>query len=331
MKKIFIIILSAFLLMGCEIDALNYYQEAVIKTGQVKHGKSDLDLNVELTFSDEFKEAEADMVELLSEVNYQAKSVFNREKNLSIVRQYLGNDAFGFDTINYKNDGDDHIRVPFTGKFLKLDPESIVEGLDFSVYDEDAITAETEQAISKLWFDLVSEDDVVNLGDEVIDTPEGEVKVKKMVVSFSNEQIHDFLDDVLVLISEDDVFKEQVKKYPMYYFEDKKLVETEDFKLDVETAIDSMRLLFDDIIVNEMKFVTYIDIDKYIVQHEYDVSLSFKGDIESLIEGISFTSRYQLFDLHEENEFDFPKIEDQDTITIDEILELLEFEITDEE
>jgi len=330
MKKIVLLLIVTFSLMGCEMDALNYYQEAVKKTETIEMGKSVLDLNFELDFSDEFTELEPNFVDLLKEINYKSHSEFNLETMEAVNRQYIGNDAFGVDIIHYKNKDEHVIKVPFTGKFLVLDPETLIEGIDFSVYDESPISEAVVREIKDKWFNLVHEEDVVNLGDEVIDTPEGEVKVKKMVVSFSNDQIHRFLDDVLLVMANDDLFKEQIKKYPTYSIVNNKLVESDDFELDVDDAIEAMRAIFDDVIVDEMKFISYIDIDKYMIQHEYEVSLSFKGDLEGIIESIKFTSDFQLFDLHEENKFNFPVLENDNTITINEITEQLNFEIPNE-
>lgn len=327
MKKIFFLLLVTFTLMACGMDALNYYQEAVNKTETIEMGKSVLDLNVVVTFSNEFIELEPNLVELLKEINYRSHSEFSLKTKEALNRLYLGNDAFGMDIIHYKQEDKNVIKVPFTGKFLALDPETLIEGLDFSVYDESPISERVVKEIKEKWFNLVREEDVVNLGNEVIDTPEGEVKVKKMVVSFSNDQIHRFLDDILLSLANDDVFKEQIKKYPTYNIVNNKLVATDNFELNVEDVIEAMRLVFDDTIVDEMKFISYIDIDKYMIQHEYKISLSFKGDLEGIIKSIKFTSDFQLFDLHKENQFDFPAMDKKNTISINEIKELLDFKI----
>ncbi|MBI9011170.1 MAG: hypothetical protein JEZ08_03000 [Clostridiales bacterium] len=331
MKRLLVLMMTVILLMGCEIDALNYYQEAIEKTDTIETAKSKMELNFSLDFSEEAIAEVPDLVDLLSEMTYIDDSKFDKIEEKIISRQYFGTKAFGVDTIYYKNADRSFIKVPFSGKFLKFDVENMIEGLDMSVYDEPPISGQTFQMIKEKWFSLVHEEDVVNLGDEVIDTPEGEVKVKKMVVTFSNEQIHGFLDDVLELMSNDSIFEEKLKSYPTYAFEDGEFTVVDDYEMDMKESIELIGMLLDDLIVDEFKFITYIDIDKYVIHHKYEIDLSFKGDLETVIESINMTSDYQLYDIHEKNMFEMPVLTEKNTITITELLEDLEFEIPLEE
>lgn len=331
MKRLLVLLMTVFLLMGCEIDALNYYQEAIEKTETIKTGKSKLDLKFNLDFSEEAIAEVPELVDLFSEITYIDDSKFDKTEEKIVSRQYIGTKAFGVDTIYYRNADEGFLKVPFKGKFLKFDAENMIEGLDMSVYEEPPISEQTFQKIKEKWLSLVNEEDVVNLGDEVIDTPEGEVKVKKMVVTFSNEQIHSFLDDVLDLISNDSTFEEKLKSYPTYTFEDGEFTAVNDYEMDVEESIELISKLLDDMIVDEFKFITYIDIDKYVIHHQYEVNLSFKGDLETVIQSITMTSDYQLYDIHEKNVFEMPVLTEKNTLTIKELLEDLEFEIPIEE
>ena len=331
MKRLLVLLMSVFLLMGCEIDALNYYQEAIKKTDTIETAKSKLELKFNLDFSEEAIAEVPELVDILSEITYLDDSKFDKTEEQIVSRQYIGTKAFGVDTIYYKDADKSFIKVPFSGKFLKFDAENMIEGLDMSVYEEAPISESTLQQIKVKWLALVNEEDVVNLGDEVIDTPEGEVKVKKMVVTFSNEQIHGFLDEVLDLVSKDSIFIEKIKSYPTYAFEDGELNVIDGYEMDAKESIELIRLLLDDVIVDEFKFITYIDIDKYVIHHQYEVNLSFKGDLETVIESLTMTSDYQLYDIHEKNVFETPVLTENNTITITELLEELEFEIPIEE
>ncbi len=323
MKKLFIILL-AVLLMGCEIDALNYYQEAIEKSETIKDGQSKLDIELDIELSDELKETESEFASLISHVVFSNQKQFGENKSIS--RQYIGTDALGVDMVYYNNEGSEFVKIPFLGKYLPLD-EMMLDEIDTTIYDKPPYSEESIQQISQIWTALVQEEDVVNLGDEVIDTPEGEVKVKKLVVSFSHDQIHQFLNDALIIISVDEVFKEEVKDYPMYGIQDGKLI-TSDQIVPAEDIIKGTQMLLDSVIVEDFEMITYIDIDKYIIQYEYNMKFSFKGVLESILNNINIKAAYQLYDIHQEQILEFPTLDESNKTTIEEIIDTLgEFSI----
>lgn len=316
MKKLVIFLLSALLLISCDVDALKYYNEATLKTETVEDGQSKLDIKVEMNFSEEAKDSVEELA-LFEEINFSHHMQFGKDQTIS--RQYLGTNAVGVDTVYYREQDLSYIRVPFLGKYLKLNDLSF-GGIESSTYEEPPISEASKLKIAEKWRLLVQEDDVVNLGDEVIDTPEGEVKVKKFVISFSHDQVYKFLNEVIDILAEDDVFIEQVKSYPTYTFENNEL-KTSDYELSAEDIIQGNRALLDAIVIEDFSMTAYIDIDQYIVNHIYDAKISFKDILEEAIESITIHAEYELFDLNNKQEMDFPNVTENDWITFDEVID----------
>lgn len=330
MKKLIITTLMIMIfLIGCEQDALNYFQEASVKTDEIVRGKSTLDIQAMIEVSESMKEVEPELAELLNNITYSSENQFDKTSEEHLVRQYLGTNMMGFDTVYYNNKGFEYVKVPFVGKYLKMEDLLELESFDTSIYDEPPVTQETLQTISEAWLDLVEEDDVVNLGNEVVDTPEGEVKVKKLVVTFSNEQVKVFLNKALDMIAVDETFKKKITEYPIYTTDDdgKMTVADVDFDIEPEKIIEYFRALLDDIVIEEFKMVTYVDVDQYIIESEYNIHISFVGDIEEYLKRIKFNSTYQLYDLHEDITFEFPEINEQNTITLNALLDQLDYDI----
>ncbi|MCH4889896.1 hypothetical protein EZV73_20115 [Acidaminobacter sp. JC074] len=315
MKKWIWLILIVFL-VGCQTDALEYYRDASLKTQTIEQGQSKLDMTLEVDFSDQVVKDNPELEDFLGKIVYEQNAQFSGED--VIARQYLGNDAIGLDTIFYKSGQDEYLRIPFLGKYL-----SLAEYEDNELYAEPPFTKASEEEIKKMWLALVGEEDVVNLGDEVIDTPEGEVKVKKFVISFSNEQVHQFFGDVLTLLEKDPKFVEMIPKYPSYVYQDDQMMTYEN-NLSLDEMILGMRTFMDNVVVDEFKMTAYIDIDKYIVHHVYDVKLSFKDFIEEALNEVRFHAEYQLYDLHEKQVLSFPDVGEEDYITSEEIIENFE-------
>ncbi|MBN2796663.1 MAG: hypothetical protein JXR88_14735 [Clostridia bacterium] len=330
MKKLLLLILM-LLLVSCDQDALNYYMEAGVKTDTIDRAKTTLDLKVDMSFNDDFQEEYASIADLLSFIQYKSNSAYDKTTQEKITYQYLGSEGIGVDTTYYQFSDGSYLRVPFVGKYLDFNQIEMIGETDFSAYSKSPLTEEALSFIEEKWMALVNEEDVVNLGNEVIDTPEGEVKVKKFVVTLSNEQLHDFLNDVIEYLKSDQYFNEVFRSYPLYNLEDDELVEFDAFEITGQDWLNNMSELLEDIIVNRFKMTTYIDIDQYIIESKYEVSLNFVGILETIIESLELEANYQMYDLHEKIQFDFPSIAEEQMTTIEEVLEIFEDALPNEE
>lgn len=315
MKKIIILLFATLLLIGCEIDALNYYKDAVVKTESLVDGQSQLAMTLNFDFVDASSEQE-----IFKEITFTHQRKFGDKQEVS--RQYLGTSAFGIDTVYYENQEEAYIRLPFLGKYLSLNDIDMSQYGD-ALYEEPPISQETIEIIKDKWMMLVKEDDVVNLGDEVIDTPEGEVKVKKFVVTFSHEQVTTFLREVIDVVSQDPVFLERITEYPTFVYEDETLV-VSDYDITSEEVIKGFDWLLESLIIEDFSMTAYVDIDLYMIQQTYDIKIAFSEKLSEVINGLTFNATYELFDLNQQQAFDFPMIESTDWITVDELLDSFE-------
>lgn len=316
MKKIIVILMVLFL-FGCETDEFSYYQESLEKSDAVASGQSESTIQMDLEFSKSLRDENPEY-EAFETINYSSTRAF--DDGQSISRLYIGNDMIGLDASYYNDGSSEWVRIPFLGKFLSLDDLDFE--MDESLYDKPPLSEEAMNQIAANWRRLAKEDDVVNLGDEVIDTPEGEVKVKKLVVSFSHEQVHTFLNTTLDILRNDSVFREEIVKYPFYMYEDGEL-KTYKMELTADELVDTYQQLVDVIIVDDFKMEVFIDIDQYVIQTTYEFKLSFTGFLADALNHFEVKGEQQLFDLHQDQILEFPELNEQNTITFDELLDRL--------
>lgn len=332
MKKIIFIGLLIFslALMGCNEDELEVYKEAKIKTDTIEIGKSKLETEVNVELAEKLPEELEKIRNFVESVTYSNDTMYDKEENNIIVRQYFGTNTIGFDTVFYSNNGNEFLKIPFLGKFIELDNlgEFDNEILSEINFEEPPISEETVKQVSDLWLQLINEEDVVNLGNEVVDTPEGEVKVKKMVVTFKDSQLKEFLNQVLDMLKYDEKFRSELLNYPGFTIdEDQKMGAVETTDVDTEEMIENLRTFIGFISFDKFVMTTYIDIDDYIVDSEYEISVSFVGIISEVIKSIKVSSSYQLYDIGEKIEFLFPEINKNNTTTLKKVLEELKLDI----
>lgn len=317
MKKIILLLVCTILLVGCNRNEFELYREATEKTDTINIAKAKTDIKIDI----EFGEKTPEDLKGMKEINYSNDISFNKSESKKISRQYIGNETMGIDTVFYLNGNENYFKIPFVGKYIKLDEDSF---LDIQ-FNEPPITEDTISEVALTWNALVNEDDVVSLGNEVVDTPEGEVKVKKLVVTFTDVQLKSFIDDVLDIVSKDEKLKRDINNYPVYNISDDEFTET-DYEVDLDVLIKNVRDFMSFVSFDSFTVTTYIDIDDYIVNEEFDIEVSFKSIASNYVRSVSFSSFYQLYDIGEKIEFIYPILNENNTTTIELLLEELEIE-----
>lgn len=321
MKKLFLIGIL-ILLTGCSKGYLEVYQEAVVKTELINEAKEVNELSIDFEFGDSvLNNLEID-TKLFEHIVYIQNTKFNKKENKIITRQFLGSDTIGFDTTYYNNEGVEYLDLPMVGKLVTLDDIlNYFEIIDNNEEFTNVISKESIKKISQLWLNLVEEEDVVNLGNEVVDTPEGEVKVKKVLIRATDNQIKVFIKKILDVLRDDSEFMKNISTYPLVSIdEDGELEEIENM-LDADEILNSWEELLKNISFLKFEITTYIDIDKFIVNEELEVEIIFEGELNKYIKSIKFKNFYELYDINEKNEFIFPEL--NNVITVEEVIEKL--------
>jgi hypothetical protein len=323
MKKMCLICISAILIIvltSCSQNPLEVYNEAVIKTETIKYAKAKTEIDIQIELADELPDEVEQIRDSLKHIVYTNDTMFDKKADKNITRQFMELNGFGIDTVFYRNEGEEILKVPFLGKFIKMDELELFNTEKFpeADFEKNPISEETVNQISAMWFDLVNEEDVNSLGNEVVDTPEGEVKVQKLVVTFKDNQLKQFLNDVLDIIEKDEMFKTELLNYPIYGMnEDGEFNVLDDFQNEdaIEEIFNYYRIFIDSMEFNEFVITTYIDIDEYIVNMEIKMDVIFNGEITKFIKSIKFESFYQLYDIGEKIKFKFPKLNEDNTTT----------------
>ena len=319
MKKILLIVVLV-LLTGCSKEYLEVYQEAVVKTELINDGKKVDKLNINFEFGDSLlNNSEIDM-NFFEHITYTQNTKFNKKENKIIIRQFLGSDTIGFDTVYYNNEGVEYLNFPTFGKIVTLnDIMNYFGKIDKTEEFTNIISKESIKKINKLWLDIFEAENVANLGNEVVDTPEGEVKVKKLLISATDKQIKIFIKQAIDILKNDSEFIKTINRDLLFSIDgNSEPIKTEN-KLDIESLLNSWDDLSKNISFKNFEMATYIDIDKFIVNGELQVEILFKGQLKKSIKSIKLKNFYELYDINEKNEFIFPKLDN--TMTVEEIIE----------
>lgn len=309
MKRIVCIALMLALMLSltaCNTNNLAEYKNALEKTEQITKGQTQVEFSSNVDINTEGMSAET-----IRELNYykDMKGSFNvsfdEEAEKSIFRSYINFGGLGFDYDLYFNGGEIIMKLPVAGKYMKLNELNNPSAAEESKLNGEIISESTMKAISEKWVELMNEENVFRGKDIILTTPDGEVKTSEYTIALSSQQIKSLFSDSADSISKDPDLKRLYDEY-----------RAKENKLSFEESIKLLRDNAEKYSVENFKYVALVDIDGYIVSE--DIEFHIKAAEESLIiREVDYKLNVKNWDINKEQVFDFPVLNDKNTIKAD--------------
>jgi len=273
-KLIVFIIILGIIITGCSDKSYEEYEEAVIKTESLNSGKIKIEGNYLISFNEEeFSAEDYKKAEIYSNYKFVGTSIFDKEAEKN---NFYGNIEFaklGFDLEYFKDKNKEYIKIPFLGKYIDLSnldefKEMELENskFDFNINNFE-MDAELVNKISKLWTEKISDENVFKGKKFLMNTPEGDVKVIKYTISFSDE-----------------ILKKLIYKTVLLY------------DASIETSF------LEKIAIESFIYDAYVDIDGYIIEENFNISYRFTDILE--INNFKMDFKLINYDLNEKQEFE---------------------------
>lgn len=306
MRKFILIPIVALVLLfqfSCSNNYLEDYKEAVAKTDSIQKGQElvEIEWDVNIDTSKMSKE-EVERFNYFRNVNARCNIIFNNETGKTISRNYFNFGGMGFDADYYDDGQQKYIKMPIVGKYIVINEEEIFKIVPDGAYQEDlefTFNEEIFNEIEKVWLDLLEKKDVFRGENNIISTPEGEVKARKYSIVLEDSQVKRFVKEVITIIKESDEFKKANGKITTSWI--------------------------DDCNFSDFSYEAYVDIDGYIVEENFHMKMEIIH--EENIKPTSFTLdiKGQKWDIEKDIEMDFPILTDENTLPFEKIQEGMPF------
>lgn len=311
MKKLLsllLIIILTLSMVGCETNNLQAYKKASEKTASINSGQTSGEFTMIMDFNTEGMTAEE-----IKELNYYKdmkvsfNSSYDEKLKKGIYRNYLSLGGLGFDYDFYINEDEMFIKLPVIGKYLKLkDIETYGQEYEDT---EIIISEETKNNIAANWVGLMNEEDVFKGKDIVLTTPDGEVKTTEYSIKLSDEQINKLYLDILDVVSRD----EKLKTYYLNMQQNIEILKDKSF----DETIADLKSNINNFEVDNFNYIALVDIDGYIVNEVIELSVKIYNDESGELMGIDFSFNLENWDINKEQNFDFPVLNESNTLKID--------------
>lgn len=293
-----------FLSTACNYSkGIEDYKKAVIKTDSIEKGTIIIEANMDIEFEkaglsqDEIKELSYfDNIIFLMDQQYDYS---NKDNHKIISKNYYNFGGMGFDSIFYMNGTESFIEIPIVGQYVKIDTK------DF-VIEEDNLPEENYMVdfISE-WNKVLNKEDVITGKKAYIITDEGQIKTTTYSINITTEQIKVLLDKLLVSLEKEQIVDEIIKMQ-------------EDINVNKVEILNEMKEFISKIKVEGFKGKAYVDFDGRLVKHEFSTVINMIDPKVKEPKKISIRFEISHTNLGKEQEFDFPVINDDDIIEVNE-------------
>lgn len=305
MRKALIILLAISILFsftGCNKSDLKDYGEAVEKTDSITSGKTETNIGMDFDFNTEGLTPEETIgFNFLKNIEIKSNMKFDLEEEKYISNNNFSLGGFGFDAKLYMNGQEAYLQMPMADKYIDLSP---AENEETEELNNEFITAETQEKIDSKWMNLLQEDNVFSGKDTTMDSPDGDVKVKEYTINIEDDKLKEFMEFLVDVVSEDKKVKERLNN-----------------NMNVSNGIENtsnddmfemLKEMVKEIAIEDFSYVAYVDIDGYVVNEDTEIDVNFNNN--EMINGITLTMESDIWDIDKEQEFNFPKINEDNLL-----------------
>ncbi|EOC99562.1 hypothetical protein [Caldisalinibacter kiritimatiensis] len=320
MKKIVVFILTTFMvvsLIGCGKEDLQTYKEAVKKTDEITKGKTMFEIKLDNEFNTEgLSQEKIKKLNYFKTVETENHITFDWTQDKMIVRNYYNFGGMGFDTTIYVNGEDVYMKMPIVEKYISMsDMTGEKADIDNKEKQPDIMNQFYEKVLKSIkskWTEILNKEDVVSGEKTILDTEDGRVKATHFTIDLTGEQIKTLLNESLDIVSENkDLIKEYIKIT--------NASEENKQDIDLEEVLAELKQKVNQIEIKEFNYNAYIDIDGYIVQENIEFKIRFNDVKPGETEEITFNMNTENWSIEKEQEFNFPKLTEEDILSNENI------------
>lgn len=277
MKLVILFLCISWLVIGCS-NPYDSYQNAYTKTSEIPSGKASAIVTIQSQYKDEIYENQ-----------YTIYQEFNREDETSKSTILAELPSYGIEATLYQQESKIIIASPLLPRLIVIDDASST-GEEFASAPNLTIDTATIEQIENLWHQLITDENITELGNVIVKTPDGAVKGKEYKVTMTNDHVKPVLEETIELF---------LVNHPGLF---------------TEEHIDAYEMV-KDVEFETISFYAYIDRDFHIIEERFSISANIGEDVK-----LSINFQLQRWDLGKKIGIELPIITDNNVMNIDELI-----------
>jgi len=315
-----VLLLAVMTAAGCGGNGLEDYKKAVDKTSQIERGQSSAEFTLNMDFyTNGMLPEEIAKLNYYSEMSGSFQSAFDKAANQMIARSYLNLGGLGIDFDLYENGDELFLKLPIAGKYIRMG--DVIRGADAAIKPEDTpelISEDTRKALSRMWVDLMNQDNVFKGKDIVLSTPDGEVKTTVYTITLTDEEFKTAAGNAADIFSKDENLKKNFSSYA-----EKASGQKITGKWKPDQFFSDMKEWLKECRLENFQYTAYVDIDGYIVNETLEFKLKRNATSQGEPETINYKLDMKNWDINKKQQFEFPVLTEDNTIKTENMKETM--------
>ncbi|WP_105615862.1 hypothetical protein [Vallitalea okinawensis] len=304
MKRIVaLILLLSIFLTSCQVkEPLRSYSEAIERTEAVDQGQSFISIEVENTYR------EGKEIDFGDQLQFQIYSQydFTDSKNEQLeTHSYIDVGDLGMDFSFYLKGNDIFIKLPFDENYLIIHDNTMNQEVA-TMQDEEIFTIIFQPFMEK-WLEVLQEENVVRGEKTIMTTEDGDVKATKYTIQLNEEQLQTLVTVLSsILKSNSELILSTVNNYAEFVLTEEEFIQ----------LIDDLKseLLKSDMSITAM---SYINADGFVIDTSIEYTVLYEN-AEMPLKSQVYTIRMEQWDIYNEQDFNFPELTDDNSLSMDE-------------
>lgn len=317
-KSLSILMTAVLLITGCQTKGLVNYQEAVRTTNSITSGQVSTEVELKTVFNKAGLTIEEEK-ELSPFENIYARVITKYEESeepkLEMNIYYIIG-AFGIDMSLFFTDDDFIMQIPMINMYLKLDEEDMKDYNDVEVQNEaiEAIFELDFERIMTSWLEVFSEENVIVGKDTYVVTDEGKIKTTTYDFHLTQEQIDRLME---LLLEQYDL--DELNQFIRIYAEQSgsELSDEELESIDINKWLEKIDLI-------SIQGKAYVDFDNRLIKQEFSLVGEGTDKSPGTLEEFEINVMMTYNNLGEDQVFDFPVLNDENTVDLDGLNEIFD-------
>ena len=319
------IVLIIIAMSGCGMNTLEKYKTAFEKTSSLKsyQEKTEIELGIDLS---NLSEKQKKDFENFSEININSQKKAGSDGNKEIDVYFKTQKLDGVDGKIYNIGDEVFFKTSIIPKLVKVNKDSI-KGTELAQknYNLSIDKEKMEKIAVKLnaiWKESIKDQIIANEGNEIVPTPDGDIKVTKLILELTDERAKKIMQDFFNSISNDPEMLDFFISTAQAGIDANKSIDGK-AKTEIKKMFKELSQNFEkwkeNFEIDKLKITAKIDKDYHIIQDDIENELTIR--VPEQIK-VKFKASTTLWDINKPLTVTLPESK-ENAITVKEFLDLL--------
>lgn len=311
-----IIIMTITLLIGCgKKDPKEIIEEVVENSTKIQTAEQNVEMNINLNIPSK-DPMTAIMLQMLNNIKLDMHIVTDDENMQSLSDMTLNLGGMAYNIKAYSTKENVIMKLPMI-------PQYVVQEQTINLNDKEGLNDITNK-LTEAMLDSIKDENIKINGEKTISTPEGDVKVKELVMSFSNDEAKEVMKEIVNIMFENEemskLLEENIKKNLELKGE---TVTDEKVQIRLKETKENFKNGFtnfeQELTIDKLNVVYLVDKNNTARGSEFEISISGRNEETGQDILIDLNGKSKIWNINKKVKIEIPEINKENSIKMQDL------------